>query len=276
MQADALLVSPLPLHGLTLVVTRPATQARRTAIALREAGATVIEFPVLDIASIETSLMPQDLEAADAFIFVSANAVEYGVPALRRTGALPAAAEIFAIGRATAAALNDAGFADVVSPQQSIDSEGLLALPQLRTVMGRHIILVKGQSERGGRRLLDHTLTARGAQVTTLECYRRAARMPALVARSALKESLVAGHVHACFAMSTETLESLMNVFSAMNFLPQSEIALLVPHTRVAEAARACGFDRILQVPLADSALIARLTALKPGLLLPILSSPVR
>ena len=276
MQADARPVSPHPLHGLTLVVTRPASQAKRTAFILREAGATAIEFPVLDIAPIEASLMVRDLETADAFIFVSANAVEFGVPAVRRTGAFPDAAEIFAIGRATAAALNEAGFANVVSPQQSIDSEGLLALPQLRTGMGRHIILVKGQSERGGRRLLDETLTARGAQVTTLECYRRAPLMPDSSAREALRESLVAGDVHACFAMSTETLESLMNVFSMMNISPQSKIALLVPHARVAEAARASGFDRIEEVPMAESELIARLTALKPGLLSPFASSPTR
>ncbi|MEO8386219.1 MAG: uroporphyrinogen-III synthase, partial [Betaproteobacteria bacterium] len=222
MQADDSRDSQLPLHGLTLVVTRPATQAKRSANALREAGAIAIEFPVLDIAPITVSLAAKDLTAADAFIFVSANAVEYGVPTVRRAGAFPASAEIFAIGRATAAALSDAGFTNVVSPQQSIDSEGLLALRQLRAVTGRHIILVKGQSELGGRRLLEQTLTARGARVTTLECYRRGPLMPDSAAREALGESLAAGQIHAFFAMSTETLESLMNVFSTMNILPQS------------------------------------------------------
>ncbi len=259
-----------------LVVTRPAAQAKRTAITLREAGATAIEFPVLDIAPIESSLAAQDLATATAFIFVSANAVEFGVPAIRRTGAFPVAAEVFAIGRATAAALNETGFKNVVSPQQSIDSEGLLALPQLHTVMGRHIILIKGQSELGGRRLLEQTLTARGAQVTTLECYRRAPLMPDSAARDTLRKSLAAGRIHACFAMSVETLESLMNVFSTMNISPQSKITLLVPHARVAEAARACGFARIKDVPMADSALIARLVALKPGLLSPSTSSSAR
>ena len=276
MQADVAVASLLPLHGLTLVVTRPAVQATRTADTLRGAGATAIEFPVLDIAPIEATLAARDLATAGAIIFISANAVDYGVPAVRCSGAFPAAAEIFAIGRATAAALNDAGFSNVVSPQQSIDSEGLLALPQLRAVMGRHIIIVKGQSELGGRRLLEQTLTARGARVTTLECYRRAPLMPDLAAREALRESLVAGHVHACFAMSTETLENLMNVFSTMNISPQSKITLLVPHARVADAGRACGFDRIAEVPMADSALIARLAALKAGLLSPTAPSPTR
>ena len=271
--ADAPLVSTLPLLGLTLVVTRPTVQAKRTAIALREGGATVVEFPVLDISPIEAFLTANDLATANAFVFISANAVEYGVPTVRRTGAFPAKAEIFAIGRATTTALNDAGFPVVVSPQQSIDSEGLLALPQLRTVMGRHIILVKGQSELGGRRLLEQTLIARGAQVTTLECYRRAPIMPDVTMRDALRELLAVGHVHACFAMSVETLESLMNVFATMGFSPQSKVTMLVPHARVAKAAYACGFDRIEEVPMADSALVARLAALKPRLLAPIASS---
>ena len=273
MQADAPPVSTLPLQGLTLVVTRPAVQAKRTAIALREGGATVVEFPVLDISPIEAFLAGKDLATASAFIFVSANAVEYGVPTVRRTGEFPAKAEIFAIGRATTTALNVAGFPVVVSPQQSIDSEGLLALPQLRTVMGRHIILVKGQSELGGRRLLEQTLTARGAQVTTLECYRRAPLMPDLAMREALRELLAVGHVHACFAMSVETLESLMNVFSTMGISPQSKVTMLVPHARVAQAAHVCGFDRIEEVPMADSALVARLAAVKSRLLASIASS---
>ena len=273
MQADVPPVSTRPLQGLTLVVTRPAAQAKRTAIALREGGATAVEFPVLDIAPIEAFLEAQDLAKASAFIFVSANAVEYGVPTVRRTGEFPATAEIFAIGRATTAALKEAGFPIVVSPQQSIDSEGLLALPQLRTVMGRHIILVKGQSELGGRRLLEQTLTARGAQVTTLECYRRAPLMPDLAMREALRELLAVGHVHACFAMSVETLESLMNVFSTMGISPQSKVTMLVPHARVAQAAHACGFDRIEEVPMADSALVARLAAVKSRLLASIASS---
>ncbi len=273
MQADAPPVSTLPLQGLTLVVTRPAVQAKRTAIALREAGATAVEFPVLEISPIEALLAGKDLATASAFIFVSANAAEYGVPKVRRTGEFPAKAEIFAIGRATTTALNAAGFPVVVSPQHSIDSEGLLALPQLRTVMGRHIILVKGQSELGGRRLLEQTLTARGARVTTLECYRRAPLMPDLATREALRELFAVARVHACFAMSVETLESLMNVFSTMGISPRSKVTMLVPHVRVAKAAHACGFHRIEEVPMADSTLVARLAALKSRLLAPIASS---
>ena len=262
MQAEA------PLQGVTLIVTRPHGQAARSAAALRAAGAEVIIFPVLDIAPIDAALTTTDLASASAIIFVSANAVAYGVPLLR-AGDIPPTTEIFAIGRATAAALSDAGFKNVVSPVISIDSEGLLALPQLQAIDGRHIILVKGVSELGGRRLLEQTLVARGAHVNVLECYRRAPTVPDAVARTQLQKSFASGRIHGCFALSVETLDSLMNIFLAMNISPQSQTVLLVPNPRVADAARTLGFGNIAEVPLADAEMIAALIGLKAQLLVP-------
>ena len=258
-----------PLQGLNLVVTRPPAQAARTARLLRAAGADIIEFPVLSIAPINATLPAAELAGASGLIFVSANAVEHGVPLVLRAGGAPVGMEIFAIGRATAAALAQAGFKNVVSPQQSIDSEGLLAMPQLLRVEGRHIILVKGRSELGGRTVLEQTLTSRGARVTVLECYQRAPIVPDLAAREALRESLASGRVHACFALSVETLDSLDNIFSMMELTPQSQMVLLVPHPRVAVAARARGFNRVAEVPLAEPAMINALADLKPRLLNP-------
>ena len=97
--------------------------------------------------------------------------------------------------------------------------------------------------------------------------------VPDLATREALRELFAVARVHACFAMSVETLESLMNVFSTMGISPRSKVTMLVPHVRVAKAAHACGFDRIEEVPMADSTLVARLAALKSRLLAPIASS---
>ena len=266
-QGMARVQTEFPLHGLTIVVTRPRAQAARTAIALRHAGAEVIEFPVLDIAPIEASLPSPALAEAAGIVFVSANAVEFGLPVIARAGKIGAATKLFAIGRATAQALVDAGYSDVVSPQQSIDSEGLLAMPQLQAVAGRHIIIVKGTSERGGRTLLEETLAERGARVTVLTCYRRAPMVAESAAQLILKNSLASGRPHACFALSAETLESLVTNFSNMNISPQAEILLLVPNARVAAIARAHGFARTAEVPLAESILIAALLDLKPRIL---------
>ena len=54
----------IPLQGLSLVVTRPPAQAARTALLLRAAGAYIIEFPVLAIASINATLPAAELASA--------------------------------------------------------------------------------------------------------------------------------------------------------------------------------------------------------------------
>ena len=129
---------------------------------------------------------------------------------------------------------------------------------------------MKGRSALGGRTLLEQTLAARGARVTLLECYRRAPLLPNLAAQEAFRASLASGRVHGCFAMSVETLDSLVNIFSKMNISPQSQMVLLVPHARVADVARARGFDKVAEVPLAESAMIAAIAKLKPRLINPL------
>ena len=252
-----------PLAGLTVVVTRPRRQGEATANALRAAGAEAIEFPVLEITPISAPIDADLLARASLVIFVSANAVEFGLDALRRTGGIPQGARMAAIGEATMRALNDAEFADVVSPQQSIDSEGLLAMPQLQSgeVNGQHVILIRGKSDNGGRRVLEVELAARGAHVTIVECYQRRDALPPIARLHNLIGSL--RNEIAVMALSVETLESLLKVFA-----PQSSWLratwLLVPNARVAAAARARGFQRVAEVGMSAESLIAALVELKP------------
>ncbi len=255
----------LPLAGFTVVVTRPRQQGEPTAKALRSAGATVVELPVLEILPVPGAIDADVMASAYAAIFVSANAVEYGVPFLRGRGGLSARTLIVAIGHATTRALVDAGFDDVVSPQQSIDSEGLLATPQLQPdrVKGQHIILVRGKSESGGRKLLEETLRTRGAMLAILECYeRRALRL----ARAQI-ESLVKSMESDCavMALSVETLDSLMKSFSGQEGLLKST-CLLVPHSRVAAAATDRGFTRVMEIGMSAESLIPALIKLRSSI----------
>lgn len=256
----------LQLAGLTIVVTRPRQQGESTAKTLREAGATVIELPMLCIVPLDCRVDASVLAQAYAAIFVSANAVEHGVPCLRRNGHLRDGMLIAAIGHATTRALHEVGFADVVSPQQSIDSEGLLAMPQLQPaqVKGQHVVLVRGKSTGGGRKLIEETLIARGAYITTMECYERRPLTLATGQTDALVNALKKPGL-AVMALSVETLENLMNALADYDVLLKST-ALLVPHARVAAAAKSHGFSDIHEIPLSADSLIAALLALKPHL----------
>jgi uroporphyrinogen-III synthase len=118
------------LDGLTLLVTRPRAQADVTAKWLRSLGAEAIVFPVIEItplpdAIIDEHFAQRDLTTANAIIFVSANAAEYGVTAIHARGGFPVDATIFAIGNATAEKLHRAGVANVQMPEAGNDSESL-------------------------------------------------------------------------------------------------------------------------------------------------------
>lgn len=92
---------------------------------------------------------------------------------LRNTRELPvfprSAQQWFAVGAATAAELNELGIDDVIAPER-MDSEGLLALPQLQNFDGTAIGLLTAP---GGRGVLAPALQARGARVLRADIYVR-------------------------------------------------------------------------------------------------------
>jgi uroporphyrinogen-III synthase len=256
-----------PLAGLTIVITRPPEQAAPTVHALRAAGAAVLEYPVLDIVAIAAT-PPRLGKGAYAAIFVSANAVQHGTALVRDIARHSPALIVFAIGNATAAALREAGFENVVSPQQSSDSEGLLALLQLQTeqVKGQHVVLVRGKSAGGGRKLIEETLSARGAGVHAVECYERRVATPSSEQGAALLAALQSPRKPAVMALSVETLDNLLDTLTGVDRAAGDLLrsaTLLVPHARVAAAARERGFANVVEVPLSTEPLIAALTTLK-------------
>ena len=258
------------LGGLFIVITRPRAQGFVTARLLRSHGADVMQFPVLDISALQNDALsgnigPDRLARADAIIFVSANAVQFGMPLIRTWGGLAIQTKVFAIGQTTAQALAADGVGAVISPDAGNDSEALLAMPQLRNVTGQHIVLVRGISEGGGRTLLADTLMARGATLWPLECYQRqpVSALPSEMLE--LSARLQRREVHGILVLSVETLGSLLANTGQM---PHSRTAtLLVSHPRIAAAARTCGFKRIEVVPMGDDALPLALHRLKPILL---------
>lgn len=178
------------LRGLRVWVTRSEPQARSLCELLEQAGANVIQAPVLTIMGPDDPMKAKQaltaaLRQADLAVFTSRNAVDWTCRMLDETPILAAIPEILAVGPATAAELQQHGITGVRIPDAGTDSEALLALPDLaeETVHGRRLVIVRGE---GGRPLLGDTLRTRGANVEYVELYRRCphpdtqARLPAL------------------------------------------------------------------------------------------------
>lgn len=249
------------LHGLGIVVTRPRAAADALAADLAHEGARVWRLPALAIEPIEPDAalagLMANLASFDLAIFVSANAVERGLAAIRRFGPWPASLQAAAVGEATAGALRDAGIADVVFPHDRHDSEALLALPRLQAVRGQNIIVFRGQ---GGRGELRDALEARGARVACAECYRRvrpqadAAPVVAALAR---------GEVHAVSVLSGETLENFIAMIGAEGERALAPVALVVPHPAIAAHREARRFARVAVSGHGTEALVETLAHLK-------------
>ena len=229
-----------PLQGVGVIITRPARQAAGLAQILAALGATpiivpaIIILPPADAAALER--VHASLAHYDLAIFVSANAVEYGVPDPRRW---PARLRTFAPGPGTAAALVAVGVPDPVIPTSSFDSEGLLALPELNAVTGKRVLIFRGD---GGRKLLGDTLRARGADVEYVDCYRRAVPQ---TGGEGLSEILAAGRADALTLTSSEGLDNLCTLLGGDALRALQRLPTFAPHPRIVAHARAQGFTAI-------------------------------
>lgn len=246
----------LPLQGASAVVTRPAGTAAPLQRRLRQAGAEVLLLPGQSLRAVEDAAAArQELAVAaraDGLVFVSPAAVRFAwklMPALR----LLRRSALCAVGAGTARALARAsGRADVVVPQASQDSEGLLAMPALRGVRGQHWCIVGAA---GGRDALATALRRRGARVHLVEVYRRAAprwnRLHFARLETAPKPLIL-------LVSSAQTLANLATALPPGLVLALRAAELVVSSPRLAGLAREHGFTRI---HIAESALPQALAA---------------
>jgi len=182
------------LHGLHIVLTRPAGQVNVLMSRIQMAGGEVLALPLLAIAPPSNPVHAEALHAqlahADAVIFISPNALRMALPVLPASD-WPSVPRLVAIGQGTARALREAGFSQILTPHEGADSEAVLSLPELQHIAGQGILLVRGE---GGRELLSTKLSERGASVEHALVYRRVALPPDMVAlrqRGALTLSLL-------------------------------------------------------------------------------------
>jgi uroporphyrinogen-III synthase len=177
-------------------------------------------------------------EPADLFIFISPNAVNFARRLLGNAG-WPKETLLAAVGKGTARALREAGYQVDLQPEAHFDSEGLLALPALSEMSGKRVIIVRGE---GGRALLGDQLSARGAQVSYAEVYRRLrpeTDPSSLLANWAAQVDLVT-------ATSGEVLANLVAILGRTGWPLLRQSPLLVISERMQQQAKDLGFSTTL------------------------------
>jgi len=264
----------LPLAGLKIVVTRPRDQAAQLARSIEQAGGMPLLFPLLDITAVQdTSTLNEQIARLGQFnlaIFISPNAVHYGIEAIRAAlspspspasgrgvrdsagegrSVLPPTLKIATVGQGSAKALRESGIANVIAPTERFDSEGLLALPELQNVGGWRVMIFRGD---GGRELLGDTLKARGATVEYATCYQRSKpQQDAGVLLAAVPDAIT--------VTSSEALGHLWQMLKDSDWAALRDTPLFVPHARIAGLAREQGW---LQVQVTESGDDGMLSAL--------------
>jgi uroporphyrinogen-III synthase len=146
-------------------VTRPETDAERTAVRLRRLGHTVVFAPMLRIEPIADSEIGAGPWAA--ILVTSANAA---VVATQPRFAILHAARVFAVGGRSAEAMRDAGFVDVTSADGNVDDLARLVVERLSR--GAALLYLAGADRTGD---LAGDLVARGFDVRTVVIYRAVA-----------------------------------------------------------------------------------------------------
>jgi uroporphyrinogen-III synthase len=190
-------------------------------------------------------------------VFVSANAVRYGLPLIHARGGWPPGLAAAAVGSATAELLRSAGVGPVWAPQAGGDSAALLAHAELQDVAGWSIVVFRGV---GGRELLGETLQARGARIHYVECYRRCVPQ---IDPAPVRAALGASGLDAVVAASGEGLRNLLDMLGVQWSDRLRRLPLVVTHPQVASAARSLGFEQVLLAGDAHTGIIDCLAGLQ-------------
>jgi uroporphyrinogen-III synthase/uroporphyrinogen III methyltransferase/synthase len=167
-------MTPLPLAGRRILVTRAVHQAGKLSDGLRALGAEPVEVPVLEIRP-PASFEPMDaalgkLDSYDWLILTSANTVRALSLRAAELGlglAQPEGLKVAAVGEATAAAARGAGLQIAFVPEAYVAEslvEGLMG--QIR---GQRILLARAAVARD---LIPDALREAGAEVDVVDAYR--------------------------------------------------------------------------------------------------------
>jgi len=215
----------------SILITRPQGQQQDMVQALTDAGWHCLHQPLLRILPIDEQ-HPQfhdmknkvmNIDQYDIIITVTSNASTLAFDWIDQYWPqLPVGIHWFAVGHGSAVPLMPLGM--LFTLPDSHHSEGLLALPELKDVTGKKVLILRGK---GGREHLANSLTERGAQVSYCEFYERA---PENVDKAQFSRLLSQQQIHYALVTSGEMAQQLTECVDGPLL---SSIHLLVPSERI-------------------------------------------
>ena len=225
----------ISLKGMKILITRPVRQAIPLAKLIIGQGGEVINLPVVKIRGINNKLGTNfNFFDVDIIIFVSCNAVNFFLDGFGC--ALPISVLIIAVGKGTAATLQQNGITNVLQSSEVVGSEGGLMFPELGRVGNKKIIIVRGL---GGLKLLADTLVGRGAKISYIEVYERILSIPTV---KRYTQALTAKII---ICTSVTGVMNLVEIFSSDIDIVLTK-PLIVLSARIKKYAISLGFEEVL------------------------------
>ena len=225
-----------PLYGKGVVVTRAREQASDSAALLEEAGASVIQFPTIEIKPLnDYSHVRETLRKLAQYrmiIFTSVNSVHHFRAQLAACGLdcrAFAGLIVAGIGPATAEALRGMGLEPDFVPQKYVAesvAEGLTAFCGA-SLASMRVLLPRAKEARD---VLPDTLRVAGAQVEVLPVYET---VPVKTRKEEVLEKLAAGEIHCITFGSSSTVTNFLSLIpvATLQQYPALKLACIGPVT---------------------------------------------
>ena len=263
-----------------VLVTRPAAQAAQWVARLQAHGIDAAALPLMDIAPVTDAApveaawarllesqdppLRQEGPAARLVIFVSPNAAEQFFAHRPAHAGWPAAVWAGSPGPGTTHTLRGQGVpeARLIEPAAQaaqFDSESLWARLSEHDWQGADVLIVRGEG--GGRDWLAATLRGRGAQVSHLAAYRRAAPLFSVAERALLGAARAAPAQHLWLFSSSEAIDHLAQALPGASWAGALAMAT---HPRIAQRARGLGFSSVIEARPALDAVVACIQSQRP------------
>lgn len=244
----------MPNNNLNVLITRPENEGRKLADTLHTLGLVSYCQPLFDyqtnnnIANNSDNSLIQLLTTLQKpmVIFISVAAVTHA-NTIHNLSLWPTS-QIFAIGTATENALKALNI-NAISPEIQT-SEGLLSIPELQSVNGQDIIIVRGD---GGREHLATSLKEKLANVYYIQSYQRIWRqLPSNIA-----QDWKHNNVNCVVITSDAILQTIVQSVNVSDPYWQQSCYWVVASERIAQHAKRIGLSRIINANGASDNAIA-------------------